>query len=299
MTMTFNRPPLTETEPRPTPEPNSTPSAPTRQQPRPATVFAALVRRSIRERRRTVLGLGLAAFLMALMVVSLYSSIGVHFDEAFEAMPPALESMFDGANFSTPEGFVQVELFTFVGPGLVIAAGIAAGANSIAGAERSGRLTLIVNGPIRRRAVVTAAIATTLVSVTAVSLALLVGILGGAALGSVTISTGHVVAACCSLGLLGAAVGLLALAVGAISGNKAAATGVATAVALASYAIYTFFPLDDRLEPFHQLSLWYPFAAHQPLINGIHPAHAAVLSAIGIAATASAYWGFERRDLRT
>lgn len=294
----------TTVQPRPTPDVTNQ-GAPLHLASRPAprrrfgAIERTLLRRSLRERRRVVLGLAAAAFLMALLVVSLYSSVGVRFDDAFEAMPPALESMFDGANFGTPEGFVQVELFSFVGPGLAIAAGIAAGSNTIAGAERSGRLTLIINGPVRRRSVVTAAIATTLLSVTAVSLALLIGILAGAMLGGVTISASLVAAACFSLGLLGVAVGMIALATGAMTGNKPAATAVATAVALASYAIYTFFPLDDRLEPLQSVSLWYPFAANRPLINGIEGTHAAVLAAVAVVAALSAYWGFERRDLRT
>lgn len=259
----------------------------------------ALLLRGLRERRRLILGLSAAAAAMAVMVVSLYSSVGAQFDEVFETMPAALESMFDGANLSTPEGFIQVELFTFVGPGLAIAAGIAAGANAIAGAEQGGRLTLVLSGPVHRHSVVTSAIATTLCAVIVVSGALFVGIAAGAALGDVAVSTNRVIAACFSLGLLGASIGLIALATGAWSGSKGLAVAVATTIALASYAIYTFFPLSDRLEPGHRLSLWYPFANGQPLMHGLRWDHAGILALVGATAATSAYWGFQRRDLRT
>lgn len=292
--------PMTTTngQPPPAPQPD-----PTREHSQPRCKFAAvetaLIRRSLRERRRLLFGLSTAAFAIALLVVSLYSSVGEQFDAAFGAVPPALESMFDGAKFGTPEGFVQVELFTFVGPGLVIAAGIAAGSNTIAGAERSGRLTLILSSPVRRRQLVTAAVATTLVSACVVTLALLIGILGGAAIAGVALAPPRAAAACFSLGLLGAAVGLIALAAGAITGNKGLATAISTTAALVSYAGYTFFPLAAQLEPWHRATLWYPFAANQPLINGVNWLHAVVLVGISAGAAVSAYWGFERRDLRT
>ncbi len=264
-----------------------------------SSVVAALTHRSLAERRRFIAGLALAAFAMAAMVAALYSSMGAAYDDLFENMPAAVVGMLGSADLSTAEGFLQVELFSIVAPGLAIAAGVVMAAGALAGAEQSGRLAMITTSPLRRNQVVTASIAATAVAVTAVAVALLAGILAGSAVGGLDVAIARVVAACFSLTVLGLVVGLIALAAGAITGRRSAALGSSTAVAVASYAIDAFFPLSSTLEPFSKLSLWYPFAHNQPLVNGLDPSHVAVLAAIGIIAAAVAYWGFERRDLAT
>ena len=124
-----------------------------------------------------------------------------------------------------------------------------------------------------------------------------VGILGGSVVGDLGIAVSNVAAACLSLALLGVAVGSITLAVGAATGNRGAAVAAGTTVALGSYIVDAFFPLSSTLEPLAKISLWYPFSANQPIVNGIHWGHASILIVIVVGASVVARWGFERRDL--
>lgn len=260
-------------------------------------VSIRLSRQMIRERARLLGGFALAAVAMSAMTSALYSSIGADFAEVIDDLPAAFDSMTGGADFSTPEGFLQVELFSIVAPGLVSAVAIMVGSRSLAGSEEDGTLPLITTGPVRRSSVVTAAAAATLVAVFAVTVAVAVGVAFGGRVGGAGVGLGGVLAACMHLALLGAAIGSIALAAGALVGTRGAATGSGTIAAVGSYVIDSFFPLNSSLEPWARFSLWHLYAGSQPLANGIDGLHVAILLLVAVVGFAVAVVGFARRDL--
>ena len=261
------------------------------------SVALALVRRMTAERRRLISGFTVAAAALAAMTAALYASIGVDYASMVEELPAAFDSMLGGADFSTAAGFLQVELFSIVAPGLVLGVAIAVGSGSLAGAEQGGRLALITTGPVKRSTVTGAALATMVVAVVAVSMGLFVGVEIGASAGGVDLATSRLAAACVSVGLFGVAVGAISLAAGAFSGSRSIALASGTAVAVGSYVIDAFFPLNGVLEPFAEVSLWHPYAANTPLTNGLDPRHVAIFLVVTAAASFFGLWGFERRDL--
>ena len=265
----------------------------------PEAVTVALVGRSLTERRRFVVSLTVASFAIAWLLAALYPSVGVAYDDVLDDLPPAIVSMMGGADFSTPEGFIHVELFSFLGPAFAIAAGVSVAASALAGAEQNGQLALITASPVRRFRVALAAIGSTAVAVTVVSAGLFAGIVVGGALGNLGLPIGRVAGACLSVGLLGAAAGSLSLAAGAITGKRAMAVGVGAGSAVASYLVDAFFPLSAALGPFTKFSLWYPYGHSQPILHGVTWWHALLLLAIAVLACGAAVVGFERRDLDT
>lgn len=276
-----------------------TTATPVRRRSAAVPVSVELALRSLAERRRLVISLTVSSFLLAAMVAALYSSIGTEFDAVLDGLPSAVESMLGGADFGTAEGFLQVELFSFMGPALAIGAGVGMGAGALAGAEESGRLALVTTSAITRRQVVGAATLATTMSVTAATSGMFGGILTGGVVGDLGVDPGRVLAACCSLWLLGVAAGMVALAVGAATGRRGSAVGGASLAAVVSYAVYTFLPLSDRLAPLARVSLWHPYAAGQPLVNGLDPIHMAVLAGSAVVLHVAAVWVFDRRDLRS
>ncbi len=265
---------------------------------RSRSIISVLVIGLLRERRRLLLGLAIAGWLMAAMVSSLYSSIGVDFDEVLDDLPPALEGMLGDADFGTPEGFLQVELFSFVGPGLAIAAAVSAGGGSIAGSEESGRLALVVSGPVKRSQIVVAGAITTICAAVVATAGLFMGIVFGVAVADLDVPLRNIAGACIALAVLAVSIGMLSLAVGALTGHKSWAVGSGVAVAIASYAIDAFFPLSATLEPLAKISLWYPLSKSQPLVNGLGLGDAVLLGALGALCLPVSLWGFGRRDLR-
>lgn len=267
--------------------------------PTQARIAALLARRTIAERRRLVAGITTGGFLLALLTTSLYASLGSEYGALLEEMPAALASMLGDADLGTLEGWLQAEVFSFMGPGLVIGSTIAVGSGALAGAENQGRLALIASGPVRRSTMVFATIVAVVFAGAATSTGLFVGILAGAAVAGISASIAHVLGASVMLFLLGLTIGSIAVLAGAISGKRATATATALLVAVASYCISSFFPLSDDLEPFAWLSLWHPFTAGQPLRNSLRATDVGVFVAAIALSLAAAVAAFERRDLRS
>lgn len=262
-----------------------------------ASIIRVLIGVMLSERRRLIFALTIAAATIAALTAWLYSSLGVNYDELLADMPEAMVAMLGDADLGTPAGWLQVELFSFVGPGLAIGAGVSVAAGALAGAEERGQLTLITTGPTRRSVVARAALAAMLIAVATVTAGLFVGIMVGSNLGSLDISSSNVAAACLSLALLGGAVGAITLAAGAFTGDRGTAAGIGTASAVVSYAVDAFFPLSESLAPFAKFTLWYPFAANEPLINGLSIWHLLTFGLVISSSLLAALVGFERRDL--
>jgi ABC-2 type transport system permease protein len=260
-------------------------------------LLTALVGRNLRERWRFLAAICLATTAVSVMVALLYPSVGGAYDEVFDDLPEAVRALIGDGDFSTPSGFLHVELFSFLGPGLAIGAGVGMAASALAGLEQNGQLALIVASPVRRSSVVGAAVVSTLLAVTMVASTLFLSVAGGSAIAGLGIPLGDIAAAASMAGLLAAAVGALALGAGALSGCRSLATGVGAGAAVLSYVVDAFFPLASGLAPFAKVSIWYPYAQSQPILNGFHLWHSAVLVVVWVVACAVALVGFERRDL--
>ena len=88
----------------------------------------------------------------AAFYLSLYPSIGAvdQMQQLLDSMPPALRAMFaaEGVDIGTPAGYLNVELFTFMVPLLVLAVSLPAAAGATAGEEERGTLELLLANPV-------------------------------------------------------------------------------------------------------------------------------------------------------
>jgi beta-exotoxin I transport system permease protein len=243
------------------------------------------------------------AGLLAGFYLSLYPSIGAvaEMRSLLEAMPPELRAMFsaESADLSTPAGYLNIELFTFVIPLIVMAITLTGGAGATAGEEERGTLELLLANPVPRwrivveKAVGTAILAAILCAGVWVALAIT------AQLSDIDIALERVAAALVSAWLLGCAIGGVALVAGALTGSRVIAIGVGLGVAIAGFFVSALAPLSDVLEPWRPLSPHYHYIGYDPLTNGLDPVHAGVLAALGIVLVIVAAIAFERRDLRS
>ena len=239
--------------------------------------------------------------LLAGFYLSLYPSIGAVEEtrKMLESMPPALRAMFvtEGSDISTPAGYLNVELFTFVVPLLVLAITLTGAAGATAGEEERGTMELLLANPIPRWRVVLEKFA----AVGVLSGALCVGIwiaLGiTAGLSAIDIRLDRVAAAMASAWLLGMVVGAAALALGAVTGNRMLSTGVALGIAVAGFFVNALAPLAELLRPWRSFSPHYHYLGYDPLGNGLDLGHAAVLAGATLVLVAVAAVAFERRDL--
>ena len=239
--------------------------------------------------------------LLAGFYLSLYPSIGAVEEtrKMLESMPPAVRAMFvtEGSDISTPAGYLNVELFTFVVPLLVLAITLTGAAGATAGEEERGTMELLLANPIPRWRVVLEKFA----AVGVLSGALCVGIwiaLGiTAGLSGIDIRLDRVAAAMVSAWLLGMAVGAAALALGAVTGNRMLSIGVALGIAVAGFFVNALAPLAELLRPWRPFSPHYHYLGYDPLANGLDLSHAAVLAGATVVLVVIAAVAFERRDL--
>jgi ABC-2 type transport system permease protein len=222
------------------------------------------------------------------------------FDDLYEQMPEWLAQAFAGefSEFTSPEGFLNSQLYFFVLPVLFLVYSVSAGSAAIAGEESRGTMGLLLSMPIARSKVVMQKFAAMAVTTSALGLALWLTVVVGGALVDMDIGYWGLTSATLSSVLLGLAFGSIALAIGCARGNRSLSAGATSAFAVGAYFLNALAPLASSVEPLQRLSPFYYYIDANPLSNGLNVVHAAVLAAVAAIALAAAIVSFERRDLR-
>lgn len=239
--------------------------------------------------------------MFAAFYLSLYPSIGAveEMRRLLEAMPPALRALFaaEGVDIGTPAGYLNVELFTFVVPLLVLAVALTAAGAATAGEEERGTLELLLANPVRRWRIVVEKFAALAIVTAAVVAGIWVALALTAALADIDLALDRVAAALASAGLLGLGVGTLAMALGALTGSRMLSIGIALVASVAGFFVNALGPLVEWLDDWRWVSPHYHYIGYDPLANGLDLTHAAVLALLSLAFLAVAVVAFERRDL--
>ncbi len=258
--------------------------------------------KTLRDQRRSLLWWGIGLVALTSLTVAFYPvfSDAPEFDELFEQMPEALSRMFAGefTDLTSPEGFLNSQLFFFVVPLMFVIFAVLGGSGAIAGEEAAGTLSLLLTSPMPRWRVVVHKFGAVAAATLILALLLWVGLTAGALAVGMDISLARLAAASLSTALLGIAFGTFALALGCITGARGLSAGAASAVAIAAYFLNALAPLSDALTPLQKLSPFYYFIGADPLANGLSLLHVAVLLGLTAAALGVALVAFERRDLR-
>lgn len=255
----------------------------------------------VHDQWRMVLGWAAFSAIWPAMYVALYPSIGALGDlqRMLEQFPPAIREFFASASLDlgSPEGFLNMELFTFVAPLLILAYTVVVGGGATAGEEERGTMDLLLANPIPRWRIVAEKSAAFFLGTVVIGIGMWLGAAAGAVAVGVDLNLWLVGQAIASALLLGFALGGLALALGAITGRRWFAAGVSLMVVIAGFFLNGLGALVDWLEPWRPISPFYQYIANDPLANGLDPGHALVLVAWAVVGTAVAVVAFERRDL--
>jgi ABC-2 type transport system permease protein len=247
--------------------------------------------------------LGLAG--MVALQVSVYPTVrdDSGFADLTENYPEVLQDLFGfGAeqfDYTSPAGYLGIELFSLVVPLLLIIAAVAAGAGAIAGEEDRGTLELLLSMPVGRRRVTGEKLMAMALEVVGLGLVLLISLWIGVRVIDMGVSFEHLAAAAAGAVVLAVCFGAIALLVGAATGSRGAAAGVSAALAVAAYLVNSLAALVSELEGIQKLTPFYHYEAPDPLREGFSAPHLLVLLAIAVAAGAAAVVAVERRDIGT
>lgn len=282
--------------PQPAPDPGPGPAIAPAAVPRGTVALRAIVRRGLRDQRRSMLTWGLALGLLGAFMAAIYPTIEDSVSELVKSYPKGLKEAFGVESLDTVEGYVHTEMFSLLVP---LAAGIFAMrsvARPLFGAEERGELDMILALPLSRRTLAAGAWLVTAVALAAVLL-LMVGLtFAGGRLAGTGISAPNLLAAAAGTwapAMFFAAVALLA---GGVLRGMGPVTGVATGVLVAMYAIDLAGRLAPDLDVLRVVSVFRYGGA--PLRDGLDLSAVVGLTLAGLPFAVAGVLLFERRDVQ-
>ncbi|HET9657568.1 MAG TPA: ABC transporter permease subunit [Kineosporiaceae bacterium] len=253
------------------------------------------------DQRRALLGWAMSLLALVGMYAAIWPSIKNQpsMNDFLNQMPEAFRALFamSGADMSTPVGYVQVELLSFMGPMLLLIYTVTSGASAVAGEEDRHTLDLLLANPVGRGRVLVEKLLAMVAGAVLLAAVLAVALVVEGAPAGMDLPVGKVVAAMAHLCLLSLVFGALAAALGAATGHVGAARGIPAVVAVAAYVLNGLGGVVDWLKPVRQLSPFYQYAGHDPLRNGLSWTSAGIALATVAVLTVAAVIAFRRRDV--
>lgn len=262
------------------------------------TVFKHTLSRS----RGTILGWGLTLALLAMLFVPFYDTIAenaAQFEQLMDIYPEEIMAFFgsgDAMNFTTPEGFLSIEYFSFM-PLVLGVFAILAGSGMLAADEERGVLDLIVAQPVSRSGLFGGRLLALLLSTIVIITMGYIGVMVGTTYSAMDLDPVTTMFPFVSLfGLLVFYAGF-SLLMSMILPSRSTAGMVAGVVLVASFFLRGLANLNDTLkslEPFLPNSYY----QSQDWLEGFRADWFALLLGFGALFIGLAWWAFQRRDIR-
>jgi len=203
----------------------------------------------------------------------------------------------DVTDLTSPEGFMNSQLYYIMVPLILIAFGITQGGGAIAGEEEHGTLDLLLANPVKRSTVFLQKFAALTASLIFLSFTLWLGTILSVLTVNMDISLVRLGEITFSGTLLALLFGTMALTVGGIRANRGLTSGLASGLAVLSYLVNALVPIEKALEPFSKFSPFYYYIHADPLTNGIDWIHASILILATAAILVIGMTKFTQRDI--
>ncbi len=239
--------------------------------------------------------LGLAT--LAFFVLYIYPSFSTANEGLFEGLTgPAASAILGSENPGTPEGFLNVQFFSFLPLFLAIFLIIAASA-AIAGEENEKTLGVLMARPIPRWRVLTEKALAIAVGLVAITLAMALGAVLGAVVAGVDIDLALLAASLVAAIPWGIWVLGFGLFCSAVFKSRMWAALLTTGVVVAAYMLNSLTEFVTTLVTYNRFLPMYYYNWGDPLIGPLDWAHVAVLTGTGIGFYLLAMLAFERREI--
>lgn len=258
----------------------------------------SIARLDLLPRRRSAIGYALGMAVYVLAIVALYPAFK---DDAslnqFTEGNSTVAALFGATgSLTSPAGWLNANIYSNFLPLVVLLLAIGYGASAIAGQDEDGTLGLIVTLPLSRRWILAQKTMALVAVAVPAGLATILVVLAGRGFG-LSLGTGHLIGATAGAVLLGIDFGALALLAGALCGSRAAALGVTSSLAAASYLISSLAPVTHWVHPLRFASLFYWAVGNAQLRTGLSATSAVVLIGFAIATLCAADRAFGRQDV--
>lgn len=261
-----------------------------------------VVTKTLTDQRRALTAWVGGVVVLVAMYAALWPTIrdNTGYNQLIEQMPESLRAMFSGgtgADMSTPQGYVYVELLSFMAPMIVLAYAITAGAAAVAGEEDRRTIDLLLVNPIGRGQVVVGKFTAMVIGVTLIVGAMWAALMVLGAAFEMHLGAGDTAAAMVHLGLLAVELGTLALLIGASTGRVVLARAVPAFVAVLAYVVQGLASMVDLFDAIKVVSPFHQYIAHDPIRNGFAVSSLAITVVSTAVLLALAIGLFDRRDV--
>lgn len=263
-------------------------------------MLSTVLAKSLYEQWKSLVWWMVAIALLVAMYVGIWPSVRGQPSMAdfLNQMPEAFRSLFAtaGADFTTPVGYIQIELMSFVAPITLLLYAIGRGVSAIAGEEENHTLELLLSAPVGRTRILLEKFVAMATGIAFLAVVTGVALVAEGELADMALPSQKVAAAMVHLALLALVFGTLALALSAATGRTGLSRGVPAALAVAAYVVNGLGPVVDWLRPLQKYSPFYQYVGHDPLRNGVDLPSVAIAAATCAAFLGLAVLGFRRRD---
>jgi ABC-2 type transport system permease protein len=261
-------------------------------------MLESILTKTLRDQRRSVVGWVCGLSFLVLLTVAFWPSVegDPSLSDFTEDLPEGPQAVV-GSDISSPEGYLNSQLFTFMLPLLIAVLAIGKAAGTLAGEEQSGQLELLLSQPVTRASTVIEKGTAVFGVVAVVVLATFLVTVGGVAAFGMDVGVSDLVAAHLGLALLGFVFAGLALLAGAVTGRRGTAIAAASVAAAAFYVIAAFAPLVDPIEGLQYVSPWNWAFRTDAIAEGPTLAGLVGLAALAVALLGAARWRFDLRDV--
>jgi ABC-2 type transport system permease protein len=258
--------------------------------------------KGLRDQTRSLIMWAAGVVFYVALLISIYPSIRKSagaIDEYVKNMPEAIRAAFMGSSdFSTPVGYVNVELLSWLAPVVLIAFAVAVAARSLAGEEENGTLGLVLTHAVGRRRLVLQKYAAMTVVVVALGVVFWLSLTVATTIAGTPVGAGDLAVAFVRLTLLGLAIGSITFAVGGGTGRRPYGIAAGAGAGAAMYLLNTLAVMNESIRPLRYLSLFYYAGGAAPLGKDLDAAGLTVLAATSVVFLFAALLLFERRDVR-
>jgi ABC-2 type transport system permease protein len=258
-----------------------------------------VVRLDLRLRRRSMYGYAIGMAVYVLVIVALYPSFKN--DTSLNKLTEngsTVAALFGATGpLTTPQGWLNANLYANFVPLIVLMLTIGYGAASLAGQDEDGTLSLLATLPLSRRRIALQKAATMVLQAMPVSLATVLCVLAGHGFDLTVDITGIIGVTVGSL-LLGVDFGAIAMLVGAATGSRGTALGVTSALAATAYLLSSLAPVVSWLHPARFASLFFYAVGDGQLSHGLSLAWAGILIGVAALAITGCLLAFDRLDIR-
>ncbi len=265
-------------------------------------MFRNVFTKTMWDRRRSILWWTIGAVLVMAWVVAVYPVLrdSIDMQTFIDQIPPEMMAIagIDPATFLTGAGYLQAQMYSLVGPILVIGFAVSTAVAVTSREEHDGTVDMLLSAPISRMSVSLHKVAAVATSTAIVVSGLALTLIAANPILDLKLGITAIVAANLGLYLLGSVFAGVAMLIGAFSGKPAAALGGSLVLAVLAWFVNAFESLFPWLEVPSVLSPFTWYLHDTPLINGFRTA----LIWLGIATLGFLFGSvylFDRRDIAT